>query len=179
MNRVNNSGRCEELQLCIDNMAHHIEDECGFADDLFTAGDQQLHHLINLEPAAPSFKDLLYFHMKEKNLSGPEVYRASFVSRYTFNHIINGRKKRNTQQNNMDKSNVSQRTAMQLCIGLKLTYEEAVYFMSCARHAFSPNDDVDRVVVACIKNRIYDIYEVNMELYERNLPVFMPPSVEL
>lgn len=176
MNRMKNSGRFKELQLCIDKMLQHNEDECWFEnEDLFTSDTQQLHHMVDLEPSAPSFKDLLRSHMRKKNLTETEVYKGSFISRYTFSHIINGRKGKNIKPSNADKANVSQRTAMQLCIGLKLTYEEAVYFMSCAGHAFHPNEDIDRVIVACLKNRICDIYDVNFELYERNLPVFESP----
>ena len=177
MNRQQNKGRFKELKLCIDRMLQHDGDEDWLEnEDLFSSGAQQLHYLVDLESSAPSFKDLLRFHMRTKNLTETEVYKGSFVSRYTFSHIINGRKGKNVDPNNADKANVSQRTAMQLCIGLKLSYEEAVYFMSCAKHAFSPNDDVDRVVVACLKNGICNIYDVNQELYERDLPVFESPS---
>ena len=176
MNRMVNPGRFKELQLCIDKMAQH-NDECWFEnDDIFTSNAQSLHHLVNLEPSAPSFKALVLSHMRKKNLTETEVYKGAFVSRYTFSHIINGRKGKNVKPDNGNKANVSQRTAMQLCIGLKLTYEEAIYFMACAGHAFKPNEDVDRVVVACLKNGICNIYDVNEELYERKFPVFESPN---
>lgn len=176
-NRMENPGRLKELQLCIDEMLQYNEDERWFENkDLFTSDTQQLHHLVDLEPSAPSFKELVRSHMRKKNLTETEVYKGAFVSRYTFSHIINGRKGKNVKPDNGNKANISQRTAMQLCIGLKLTYEEAVYFMSCAGHAFKPNEDVDRVVVACLKNRICDIYDVNAELFERKFPVFESPQ---
>lgn len=176
MNRMENPGRLKELQLCIDKMLQRNEDECCFDnDDIFASDTQQLHHLVNLEPSAPSFKELVLSHMRKKNLTETEVYKGAFVSRYTFSHIMNGRKGKNVKPDKGDKANVSQRTAMQLCIGLKLTYEEAVYFMSCAGHAFKPNEDVDRVVVACLKNGICNIYDVNEELYERKFPIFESP----
>jgi hypothetical protein len=175
MNRMENSGRLKELQLCIDNMLQH-NDECWFDNEaIFTSDTQSLHHLVDLDPSAPSFKELVLSHMRKKKLTETEVYKGSFVSRYTFSHIINGRKGKNVKPDNGNKANVSQRTAMQLCIGLKLTYEEAVYFMSCAGHAFKPNEDVDRVVVACLKNGICNIYDINEELYERKFPVFESP----
>ena len=175
MNRMENPGRLKELQLCIDKILQY-NDECRLENEgVFTSDTQQLHHLVDLEPSAPSFKELVRLHMRKKNLTETEVYKGSFVSRYTFSHILNGRKGKNVKPDNGDKANVSQRTAMQLCIGLKLTYEEAVYFMSCAGHAFKPNEDVDRVVIACLKNGICNIYDVNEELYERKFPVFESP----
>ena len=110
-------------------------------------------------------------------MTDAEVYRASYVSRDKFNHIINGRKGKNIKNDdNKNKVNASPKTVMQLCLGLKLTYKEAEYLMSCAGYAFQPNEDIDRVVVGCLKQGICNIVEVNMELYERKLELFKEPN---
>lgn len=135
-----------------------------------------INHLVTLEPVAPAFKDLLISFIEKSGMKDSEVYRASFVSRDKFNHIINGRKGKNVKEgDNKNEINASRRTVMQLCIGLKLSYTDAVYLMSCANYAFNPNDDVDRVVVACLKQGIRNMLEVNIELYERNLELFKEP----
>ena len=143
---------------------------------LFEANCSQLNYLKYLEPAAPSFKELLLAYLVKSGMDNSEVYKAAYISRDKFNHIINGRKGKNVKRDdNSNKVNASHRTVMQLCLGLKLSYEDAVYFMSCANYAFNPNDDVDRVVVACIKEGIYNMVEVNIELYKRNLELFKEP----
>ena len=135
-----------------------------------------INHLVTLEPVAPAFKDLLVSFIEKSGMKDSEVYRASFVSRDKFNHIINGRKGKNVKDgDNKNEINASRRTVMQLCIGLKLSYTDAVYLMSCANYAFNPNDDVDRVVVACLKQGIRNIVAVNVELLERNLELFKEP----
>lgn len=143
---------------------------------LFEANHSQMHHLKYLEPAAPSFKELLLSYMIKSGMDNSEIYKAAYISRDKFNHIINGRKGKNIKQDvNSNKANASHRTVMQLCLGLKLSYEDAVYLMSCANYAFNPSDNVDRVVVACIKEGIYNMVEVNIELYKRNLELFKEP----
>jgi hypothetical protein len=83
-----------------------------------------------------------------------EVYRRSCVGRDVFCNIRNGK-------------GVSKRTIKQLCFGLKLSYEDAVTLLASAGYAFSNNDIGDLVVAYFLKNKIYDIYEANIELYER------------
>lgn len=176
MNRIEDSARIEKINKCIAGLSDQQEDgELLDYPSMFALQNKQLHNFVDLEPSAPSFKDLLISHMKKRGLTETEVYKGAFVSRDKFSHIINGRKGKNIKSDK-NAAHVSQRIAMQLCIGLKLSYEEAVYFMSCAGHAFYPNEDIDRVVVACLKHRICNIVEVNMELYDRNLELFKEPD---
>lgn len=147
--------------------------EFGLFDERLT----HINRLIAIEPAAPTFRELLINYIEKSGMKDSEVYRASFVSRDIFNHIINGRKRKKVKESdNKNVINASRRTVMQLCIGLKLSYTDAVYLMSCANYAFNPNDDIDRVVVACLKQRICNIVEVNIELLERNLELFKEPN---
>ena len=152
-------------------------DHYSFDVALFDGNQMHQHYLSTLEPAAPSFKELLLSHISKSGMKDSEVYRASYISRDKFNHIINGRKGKkvkNTDGN--DKVNASPRTVMQLCLGLQLSYEDAVYFMSCAGYAFNPHEDIDRVVVACIKEKKYSMTRVNIELDERHLEIFKEPN---
>ena len=163
-----NPNSIQEHTSCDDSLIHKFS--------LFKENPTNINHLVAIEPAAPAFKDLLVSFIEKSGMKDSEVYRASFVSRDKFNHIINGRKGKNVKESdNKNEINASRRTVMQLCIGLKLNYTDAVYLMSCANYAFNPNDDVDRVVVACLKQGIRNMLEVNIELYERNLELFKEP----
>ena len=81
-----------------------------------------------------------------------------------------------SQQSIADSCGVSKKTVMQLCFGLKLTYDEAVALMAAADCAFNRSSIEDLVVMYFLKNRIYDTYEVNAELYERNQPLLFSGS---
>lgn len=111
---------------------------------------------VPLEPLGPSFQELLFKFIDDKKLKDPEVYKQSRIGRDTFSNIRTGKK------------GVSKRTVKQLCFGLRLSYEEAVMLLASAGFAFSNNDIGDLVVVYFLKNKKYDIFEVDIELYERN-----------
>jgi hypothetical protein len=57
-------------------------------------------------------------------------------------------------------------------LGLKLNYDEAIKLMSSAGYSFRDSETIDRVVVYFLRRGNYDIFEVNEELHDRNLPVF-------
>ncbi|MBQ7907176.1 MAG: hypothetical protein IJ309_04290 [Clostridia bacterium] len=114
--------------------------------------------LITVSPKslAPSFAVVL-FKLIDKHAfaKDSEVYKAAQVKRDVFSAIKCGKNK-----------GVSKRTVMQLCIGAKLTYEEAVELMESAGYAFAKNNLTDVIVAECLKQGIYDIFEVNESLYE-------------
>ena len=79
--------------------------------------------LIALRPigsVGPTFLDLLYTYIDQRNMKDSEIYKRAQISRATFSNIRSGKK------------GVSKKTIMQLCFGLKLTYDEAVALMAAA-----------------------------------------------
>lgn len=123
--------------------------------ETFTDAMIGMTSFVPIDPVGPSFQELLFKFIDDKKLRDPEVYKRSHVGRDTFANIRAG------------KRGVSKRTVKQLCFGLKLSYEDAVMLMASAGFAFSNNDIGDLIVVYFLKNKIYDIYEVDIELYER------------
>lgn len=111
---------------------------------------------VPIEPLGPTFQELLFKFIDDKKLKDPEVYKRSHIGRDTFSNIRTGKK------------GVSKRTVKQLCFGLKLSYEDAVMLMASAGFAFSNNDIGDLIVVYFLKNKTYDIFAVDIELYERD-----------
>ena len=118
------------------------------------AGPTGTTAFVPIELIGPSFQELLFKFIDDRKMKDSEVYRRSCVGRDVFSNIRNGK-------------SVSKRTIKQLCFGLKLSYEDAVILLASAGYAFSNNDIGDLVVVYFLKNKIYDIYEANIELYER------------
>ena len=123
-------------------------------DSSVFSGTKSTTAFIPLEPVGPSFQELLFKFIDDRKLKDSEVYNSSCVGRDVFSNIRKGK-------------GVSKRTIKQLCFGLKLPYEDAVILLASAGFAFSNNDIGDLVVAYFLKNKIYDIYEANIELYER------------
>ena len=155
----------------------HGTSESFYQSDLFGLQTSHLNQFVAVAPIAPSFKDVLCAYIRKSGLSDAEVYSAAYVSRDKFNHIINGRKgKKVKPDEDGHKVNASQRTVMQLCIGLKLNLKDSVRLMACAGYAFRPNDERDLVVAECLRQGIRNIVNINVELYERGLELFKNPK---
>ena len=123
---------------------------------VLTANQQQLHHMIFTFPQEPTFKDILFGFIEKKGFKKhSDVYNAAQIKRDTFNAIKKGKN-----------YGVSKKTVMQFCFGLRLTYDEAVVLMASAGYAFAPSNLTDVIVEYYLKKEIYDIFEVNISLYD-------------
>lgn len=124
--------------------------------NLLTATQQNLCKLVFKLPQAPTFAEVLFGFIEKKGFKKhSDVYNACFVKRDTFNAIKKGKN-----------YGVSKRTVMQFCFGLKLNYDEAVVLMASAGYAFAPSNLTDVIVEYYLKKQIYDIFEVNISLYD-------------
>lgn len=136
-----------------------LENRYGFSEETdlgtFTTAAPSVAALLPIDSPSPTFVELLRTYINRRNMTEPEVYRRAQIGRDTFSKIYSGKK------------GASKDTVMQLCFGLKLTYEESVLFMSTANHGFNSSEIRDLVVVYCLKNQMYDTYKVNVELCER------------
>lgn len=79
-----------------------------------------------------------------------ECYRRAGVGRQTFSKIV-------TKTDNQ----VSKRIAMQLCVGLRLTVEEAEELLSKAGYSFSKSLIEDMVFRWCLEHSVYNILDVS------------------
>ena len=160
------ASRINQLYFINDSDELYVEDSIQFETS-------DLYHLRPLVPRAPSFKEVLIDFIEKSGMTDVQVYKASRVSRDKFNHIFNGRKgKKKNVANNNDSVGVSRRTIMQLCLGLRLSYEDALILMESAGCHFKLSEDTDRVVLTFLQDGLYDMDEVNMELYDRGLQIF-------
>ena len=101
-----------------------------------------------------AFKDHLLNLIIEKNIDNTVVYKSSNVSSKVFSKIMCGDTKR-----------PQKKTVLGFCIGLKLNLEEAQELLASADMAFNPYDKRDKLVIQCIKNGQYNIFEVNAMLH--------------
>lgn len=77
-------------------------------------------------------------------------YKRAGLSRQVYSYIINNPSVRPARE-----------TVLRLAIGLQLSYEEAASFMGSAGYAFCPSDEMDVAFVACFKQGVYSIFDIN------------------
>lgn len=82
-------------------------------------------------------------------------YRRAGVSKQTYSRIIS-----------QPHSGVNKTIAMRLCIGLKLSFDEAKAFLATAGYAFSDAIYEDRVFSYCLQNAFYNILDVEQMIAE-------------
>lgn len=147
--RIQHSSFSEQLQSFI--KSHYVPLDADLSNAISNSSS-----FVPLGPVGPSFQKVLFDFIDASGMKDSEVYNSCFVGRGTFSHIRKGDR------------GISKKTIKQLCFGLKLSYDDAVILMESAGFAFSNNSISDLVVVYFLKNKIYDIFAANAELYERN-----------
>lgn len=91
----------------------------------------------------------------EKNMTDVECYKRANVSKQTFCKIMN------------DKNyNPSKRTVICFAIALSLTLEETEKLLRTVGYSLSHSNRFDLIIEFCIKNGIYDVFEINAALYK-------------
>ena len=112
--------------------------------------------------AKKTFSEALLEHVVAKcDGSAPMAYKRSGISRQVYSRIISSMF-----------AKVDKLTAMRLCIGLQLTEDEASEFLKTAGYAFSDAMPVDVVFAYCIRNGIFNIFDVNRLLDEMGQKTF-------
>lgn len=113
----------------------------------------------NLAPdyeKSPQFGILLVRMVKERCGDRASLcYRRAGVSKQTYSRIIS-----------QPHSGVNKTIAMRLCIGLKLSFDEAKAFLATAGYAFSDAIYEDRVFSYCLQNAFYNILDVEQMIAE-------------
>ena len=107
-----------------------------------------------------SFHDKLMKHLVESNRSNADVYHEAGISKQVFSKIIS-----------TPEMIPSKGTVICLCIGLHLRYFEAVDLLESCGYAFSKSLMFDRIIATYLKDEIYDLDQINMDLNEFNCPL--------
>ena len=106
----------------------------------------------------PSFKETLFSFIDSKNLTDPEVYKKAQVNKRTFSKIRTGEIK-----------HVSRNTAICLGLALELNQEDFNKLLKSNHSYLYDNQYFDIAIKWCIKNKIYDVEQVNDILYACDL----------
>ena len=110
---------------------------------------------IKLEPY---FKEILFDYIDKKKLTDPEVYKKAMINKRTFSKIRTGEVK-----------HVSRNTAICLGLALELNQKDFDKLLK-SNHDHLYNDEYFSIAIKwCIKNKIYNIDQVNDILYACDL----------
>ena len=112
-----------------------------------------------------SFREMFWKLIVESGTStDSQIYGkyGEYMDKKTFSKLKNG-----------DFKNVTKRRVVQLCFAFHLSLEEAIEFLKSAGFAFSEGILTDCIVMCALKDKIYDIYEIDDALTSRGLePLF-------
>lgn len=155
----------EEIQVC-DTFApcgyrpqdSYREDEEWDAYEAFPGESKLKDRIKNL---SKPFGEYFFYLVEQKKLTSTEVQNGAWISKQVY-HKIN----KNRTTYHPDK-----RTAMQLCVGLKLSLDESRDFLSRAGYTFSPSDleDVIFSFFLSMSPDMYDIMDISDALEEYDL----------
>lgn len=134
--------------------------------ELIWDADAALSPMYACYGIAPEFEDSEYIsfgHLIRKaidmaNISDSAIYNTAFVSRQTFNNIINDYVLR-----------PDKRISLALLVALKIPAIEFSAYMKAAGHYFPSNTDFDRIVYQQVESGNYDIMKINEALFEANI----------
>lgn len=108
-----------------------------------------------LENVGMSFHDKLFELIGESGMDNKDVWKRANLDRKHFSKIQCD-----------EKYHPKKKTVMALCIALELDLEQAKDLLSRADWAFSPSSKVDLIVQKAIIDKQYDIYQLNLVLFQ-------------
>ena len=124
--------------------------------------DKISEKLIDLDiddiPLEETFSMKLLSIIDKKELKDPYVYKKAQVDRRVFSTLRKD-----------DNYKPTKKTAISLCLALELSYEETQDLLSRAGLTLSRSNKFDIVIEWCIKNKKYNIIEVNIILFNHDL----------
>lgn len=156
--RRNRAISCYEEEELIERAMLYDEDASAEFDDTAIAStpiapsmslDEQFNNM------GGTFQEKLFELIDYRGLTNVEVYTRANLDRKHFSKI----------QCNVN-YHPSKKTAMALCIALKLDLEESKDLLARAEWAFSPNRKMDLIVMNAIVNHEYNINQVNAVLFQ-------------
>lgn len=129
-----------------------LEEECICAPSAYRSLDNVISEV------SETFQETLLRMIDERGLKDPEVYHRANISRKHFSKIRSSRD-----------YHPGKKTVLSFAIALELSLDETVDLLARAGYAFSPSSREDSAIRYFIQEGIYDIYDINVALFEHGL----------
>lgn len=152
------SSRCIE-----ENISYYVEEEdseplksfeeCRSKDSMAESLEDIMSHI------GETFQQRLLRLIDERNITDVEVYKKANIDRKLFSKI----------RCNVDYK-PKKKTAVALAIALELDLSETEDLLGRAEIALSPSNKFDLIIRYFITNRVYDIYAINLALFQHEQP---------
>lgn len=110
-------------------------------------------NLPNLKAPCLSFAARVLNHITERKLLPSDVYKRGEISRQNYSRIVAA-----------DDSKVNKLTAMQFCVGLKLSKADSDNLLRTAGYAFSDVLKEDKAFSYCIEHKLWSMDEVRKRM---------------
>lgn len=116
---------------------------------------------LYMQQESGSFGEYLQQLINKKGMKNSEVYTAANLTKQYFSKLLKG------------KVTPSKTKILSLAIALCLNMDETVDFLRMSGYAFSPFSPVDKIFEYFIQNKIYDIYKIDIVLFDYGLPTLV------
>ncbi len=139
----------EKMDICWENKY----DDWDFEEEHESNLEERMEHISD------TFSQYLMFLIQSKGMENAAVYKRAIVDKKIFSKI----------KNNIE-YHPQKITALCLCVGAMLNLDETKDLLARAGYALSPCDKTDIIFSYFIKNEIYDMIELDIQLEEHGLP---------
>ncbi len=129
------------------------------APGLLPEDDAPLRDPEDDDYAGEPFSDMLIRMIDYSGLTGTELYRRANVGRQVYNDIKRDYGFR-----------PSKRTVVAFILALELSTRDAGELMEAAGYAYSERSAFDLIIDYCIKNGLFDVFDINEILFAAGLP---------
>ncbi|MBQ3390381.1 MAG: macro domain-containing protein [Firmicutes bacterium] len=109
-----------------------------------------------------TFQQRLLKLIDERGLTDPQVYKKANLDRKLFSKIRSN-----------PNYHPSKKTALALAIALELDMTETADLLARGELAMSPGSKFDLIIEYCIRQKIYDIFEINAILFDYEQPLLV------
>lgn len=150
MNRINSSESYKLLRTSL---------ESNNIGGLIATPTNLNQYLSVSAPTGDSFYKVFWKYFRASGLTDPQVYHSCNMGKDTFWRIANDKNE-----------GITKKTVVQLCFGLKLSYDDSLVLLDAAGYTLSDGIAFDYIVATYLQKKIYDVNDVNLTLAENNVP---------
>ena len=162
MNRINNPQLYQSIKAFVSETFKPIDESASESvpSTLFSEEKNSTNYIHTIEYSSTFPMVLQKFIDKKGFKKYKEIYDKISMKQDTFSSILRGKY-----------PVVKKENVLRLCVGLKLSVDEAEELMESAGYLFSKSIMTDVVVKAFLVHQCYDTFAIDDELCENNVPV--------